>query len=102
MKTLKLTKWEVDMSEDKLKWGQRELIRFTLIDPTSGAISAESLLASKIKRFEFAIKEIRQDKTKIPFSKNWVMELEDEDGSQLVNTLNEIDEKKNTKLTPEK
>jgi hypothetical protein len=102
MKTIKLSKCEVDITEDKLKWGEKELVRFTLIDPVSGSITPESMLKSKIKRFEFAIKAIRENGKAIPFSKEWVMTLEDEDGTQLVDLFNEIDSKKNIALTQEK
>ncbi len=102
MKTIKLSNCEIDVSEDKLKWGEKELVRFTLIDPISGSITPESMLKSKIKRFEFAIKAIRENGKVIPFSKEWVMTLEDEDGIKLVELFNEIDAKKNIALTQEK
>ena len=102
MKTIKLSNCEIDISEDKLKWGEKELVRFTLIDPVSGSITPESMLKSKIKRFEFAIKTIRENGKIIPFSKEWVMTLEDEDGIKLVELFNEIDAKKNIALTQEK
>jgi len=75
MKTLKLSKYEVDISEDKIKWGEREIIKFTFIDPLSGAVTAETMLNAKIKRFGFSIKEIREGDKKINFSKEWVMNL---------------------------
>lgn len=95
MKTLKLSNCEVDISEDKLKWGERELVKFTLIDPNTGSITPESMLNSKIKRFEFAIKEIREGGKQMPFSRDWAMSLDPKDGELLVEELNEIDLKKN-------
>ena len=96
---IKLSKYEVDISEDKMTWGQKEIVRFTFIEPNTGKITAESMLNSKIKRFEYAIKEIREGDKKIPFSSEWVMALCDEDGTLLVSEINEIDQKKNIELT---
>lgn len=103
MKTIKLSKWEIEITEDKMKWGEKELVRFTLVDSTLGIVTPESMLNSKIKRFEFAIKNIRGvDGKKIPFSKEWVMSLEEEDGILIVEHLNSVDQKKNIASTEEK
>jgi hypothetical protein len=102
MKTLKLSTCEVDISEDKIKWGERELIKFTLFNPTTGSITAQSMLDSKIKRFEISIKEIRVDGKKVAFSKEWALSLPSDDGELLVDTFNDIDQKKNIELTQEK
>lgn len=96
MKTLKLSKSEVDISEEKMTWGQREIVRHTLMDLLKETITPESMLASRIKRIEYAIKEIREDGKKVGFTKEWMTSLSIEDGDTLIGAINEVDLKKNT------
>lgn len=92
--TLPISKEKIELSEESLTWGQKELIRFTMFDPMGGKITSQSMLDSRILRMKFAILAINDGE--ITFSDTWVMALKDQDGAFLIEEINKIDSKKNT------
>jgi hypothetical protein len=95
MITITIEKGEVDINDNKLTWGQREIIRNTFFDIAKETITPESTVSARIKRVEYAVKEIRENGVKHGFSKEWFFDLSVEDGDKIMSVINEIDLKKN-------
>ena len=97
MKTIKLSNCEVEIKDERLTWGENEMVRFSLLDIAKGTISAESQMDSRSKRMEYGILSIKENGKVIPYSKKWLMSLSQEDGEILAKEFDDIDSKKNIK-----
>lgn len=100
MQTIKLTTCEVDII-DRLTWGQVQQINNVIIAGakvgTAGlsGFDTGSLMESKYKLLEIAVKEIRfPDGTKQTFTRQWMDDLSVDDGDALYNAVDALSKKK--------
>jgi hypothetical protein len=111
IKTIKLSKCEVDIIT-YLSWGEASDIQATLYQATKvnnlkpGMTEddakdldidlglGESLINGKYKMAEVCIKEIREGEKKITYTRDWLYNLDIDDGNLLMEELDKIGKKK--------
>jgi len=99
MTTLKLSEYEVDVTES-LTWGQYEKLNsFEGIKIQAGSgelpeVDASYLLERKYKTIESAIVEIRKGDKKISFTREWLNNLSIDDGDEVLKACEKATSKK--------
>lgn len=98
IKTIKLSKYEVDMKTE-LSWYEEEEIKAVMqsgskMDNTGlKGYDGYAMLEAKVKLFSFVITEIREGEKKIPFTRDWLKTLSSADGKALDLGADEIEKK---------
>lgn len=108
VKTIKLANCEVDIIT-YLSWGEASDIQAMLYSQTEvsnlkpGATAEDleislglgkSMIDAKYKMAEICIKEIRTGEVKTQYTKNWLYDLDVDDGNLLMEELDKIGKKK--------
>ena len=99
MQTIKLSNCEVDII-DHLSWGQVQQINNVIISGakvnTTGVsdFDTNTLLESKYKLLEIAVKEVREGGKAHGFTRDWMDNLSIEDGDALYTAVDALSKKK--------
>lgn len=98
---IKLSNGDIVVLKDKLKYGdtleiQKVMLEGVGVNKTKQDINigAENIINSTIKTMEIAVIEIKRGVEKLQFSREWLNDLDIEDGNLLQEKVNEMSNKK--------